>query len=178
MKKINWINIAILFLLVLNASVFSMFLIQQRAIKNEFACRPFHKSPALGHRHDRFGDFVSSQLDFNQKQMDEFMQLRHSFHLKAKEIGNDLNELRKDYFMELVNSKTDTLKLIDLSDKIGDKHKQLKQETYRYYIHMHHLCNDEQNQRLDSIMHVIIKNEMAPFMGPHPRHYERQRKFK
>ena len=61
---------------------------------------------------------------------------------------------------EMAKKNSDNNKLNMLSDSIGYLHSNLKKLTYRYYIDIKSICNQEQQKKLEQLFGEIFASEM------------------
>ncbi len=111
------------------------------------------------------GRYFREQLNLNRKQMEKFWNLNQIFRPKAREITIKLAEKRKQMLVEMAASQSDTIRLNALSDSIGWLHTDLKKVTYRYYLDIRNLCDQEQQSKLEQLFSEMFAND-APMGYP------------
>ncbi len=104
--------------------------------------------------------FFREQLDLDPRQVIIFRELNREFNRTAWNIQHQLSSLRIQLVNELGDEQPDKEKLNSIAAKIGELHKQLKNETIDYYMAMKEACSKEQKEKLNDIFNAILeKNE-------------------
>ncbi len=106
------------------------------------------------------GRYFRDQLNLSGEQMDKFKEINPAFRLKARNITIELAEKRKQMLIEMSGEKGDTLRLNALSDSIGQLHSDLKRITYRYYMEIKSICDQEQQKKLEQIFGEMFTNDL------------------
>ena len=106
------------------------------------------------------GRYFRDQLNLSGDQMDKFKEINPAFRLKARNITIELAEKRKQMLIEMAGEKGDTLRLNALSDSIGQLHSDLKRITYRYYVEIKSICDQEQQKKLEQIFGEMFTNDL------------------
>ena len=104
------------------------------------------------------GRFFRQQLGLTHQQHIKFRQYRRQFHKKANMVTEQLQEKRNEFMEELGKKHSDTKKLHELSQEIGDLHAELKHLTFEYYLQMKSICNEEQQKKLYSIFWSMMNS--------------------
>ncbi len=97
------------------------------------------------------GRYFRDRLQLDKDQMNEFRSINDNFRTKARTINLNLQHCRQEMMNEMQNDNVDTSKLNALSDSIGQLHKSLKIDTYKYYIAIKKICNQKQSNELNSM---------------------------
>lgn len=105
------------------------------------------------------GRYMRQNLAFDNDQIDEFRNANHRFRPMAFDIVYMIDSLKIEMFAELKKADIDTVKLNDISNKIGGLHGLLKQETFRFYLKIKSICNAEQKLKLETVFTPLFKNE-------------------
>ncbi len=103
--------------------------------------------------------FFTEELDLNADQQEHFRTLNQNFNRQANWISRDLDFYRQDLIRELGKAEPDKLKLDEISQGVGNKHKELKQATIDFYLGMKAFCNTEQKERLYELFQTLINTE-------------------
>jgi len=125
------------------------------------------------------GRYFRDQLNLNSEQMDKFKEINPVFRPKARDITIGLAEKRKQMLIEMAAAKSDTARLNALSDSIGLLHNNLKKITYRYYLEIKSICDQEQQRKLEQIFGEMFTND-SPMGYPGkggPRGWQQGRRF-
>ncbi len=105
------------------------------------------------------GRYFRDQLNLSNEQMDHFRNFNPVFRQQARAITIELSQHRKQMLIELDAIESDTIKLNTLSDSIGLLHRDLKKLTYRYYLDIKSLCNNDQQKKLEQLFSQMFTND-------------------
>lgn len=108
------------------------------------------------------GKCFIENLGLKAEQKTEFRGINQQFRREVCRIIRQLNERKKDMFTELQKDSSDTLHLQFLSKQVGDLHRQLKEETIRFYLSVKSICNPEQKQKLQHCFSPLFENNCCP----------------
>jgi len=97
------------------------------------------------------GRYFRDQLNLSSEQMQQFKEINPVFRPKARSITIELAEKRRMMLVEMAAAKSDTARLNELSDSIGQLHSDLKRFTYQYYLEIKAICDQEQQKKLVQI---------------------------
>lgn len=125
------------------------------------------------------GRYFRDKLNLSREQMDKFKEINPVFRPKARGITIGLAQTRKQMLIEMAAVKSDTLRLNALSDSIGQLHSDLKKITYRYYMEIKSICDQEQQRKLEQIFGEMFTND-SPMGYPGrggPRGWQKGRRF-
>jgi len=125
------------------------------------------------------GRYFRDQLNLSSEQMDKFKEFNPVFRPKARYITIELAEKRKQMLIEMSALNSDTARLNAFSDSIGQLHSNLKKITYRYYMEIKSICNQEQQKKLEQIFGEMFTNDSQlgyPGKGG-PRGWQQGRRF-
>lgn len=100
------------------------------------------------------GKCFMENLKFDREQKAKFRDINRHFRQNVCPILSRLDKQKENMFGELQQVNSDTVKLRIFSCKIGELHRQLKDETIDFYLKIKVLCTDEQRQ--------ILKNHFSP----------------
>jgi hypothetical protein len=113
------------------------------------------------------GRFFRDQLNLSRDQMDRFTEFNLVFRKQAREINIDLARLRNQMLNEMVADNADLNKLNLLSDSIGFLHADLKKLTYRYYLDIKEISDQDQQKKLEQMFSGIFDSDL--YMGQRGR---------
>ena len=108
------------------------------------------------------GRFFRQILGFDNEQMSAFQEANHQFRPQTMALTLSIDSLKTEMFTEMKKQVPDTLKLAILSKQIGDMHAQLKEETYRFYLKLKLVCNEQQQLQLEKVFEPLFINENLP----------------
>jgi Spy/CpxP family protein refolding chaperone len=104
--------------------------------------------------------YFREQLNLSPRQVDDFRDLNRDYNRTAGQIQNQLSGLRMEMVNEMGKELTDTLKLSAITNRIGELHKELKNETISFYLAMKQVSTEEQQEKLHEIfISLLEKNE-------------------
>jgi hypothetical protein len=124
------------------------------------------------------GRWFRDQLNFNSDQMSRFVEFNPIFRENVRNINNDLNILRQKMLSEMAAEDCDSKRLNALSDSIGYLHADLKKVTYKYYLEIKNICDQQQQQQLELVFSSMFASDgrMGQYGkgGQHGMHRGRQ----
>ncbi|MFZ0282179.1 MAG: hypothetical protein WAL29_11045 [Bacteroidales bacterium] len=97
------------------------------------------------------GRWFRDQLNLSNEQMDRFVEFNPVFRQNVMNINQGLNLLRQKMLSEMASENFDTIRLNTLSDSIGFLHAGLKKVTYKYYIDIKNICDQQQQEKLEQL---------------------------
>ena len=115
-------------------------------------------------------DFFKNRNIMNDEQFAVHRKLRRSFHLKAREISEQLQDVRIKIIDELALENPDTVKLNLLAERIGKLHTQLKLATINFYLNTKKVCTPEQQMELKEYYKHMINGD-----NPHFRNFRNKK---
>jgi hypothetical protein len=92
--------------------------------------------------------FMESEIGFNTEQMEAFRQSRKEFRQQMHPIFMELRELNRQLVVEATSEKPDSANAARLSRTIGDKHREIKEITYRHFEEVSRGASAEQKEKL------------------------------
>ena len=105
------------------------------------------------------GHYFHDQLSFNSEQMSRFVEFNPVFRENVSCINMNLNTLRQKMLSEMASGKYDTIRLNTLSDSIGILHANLKKVTYKYYLEIKNICDQQQQEKLEQLFSRMFAND-------------------
>ncbi len=92
--------------------------------------------------------FMESEIGFNTEQMEVFRQSRKDFRQQMHPIFMELRELNRQLVVEATSEVPDSANAARLSRMIGDKHREIKEITYRHFEEVSRGASVEQKEKL------------------------------
>ena len=152
-SKVNILTGIVLLLLATNLStVYSYWQHQKRDLEKEE--KRVMKNTVPGEQRTRF---FNENLDLSEEQLNEFRTINRTFNREAKHITRELDTYRTELVTELGNINPDSVKLADLSRKIGEQHEYLKTSTVAFYLELKKICNEDQKLKLFALFKQMLK---------------------
>jgi hypothetical protein len=165
--KIKWMVWAIVLLFLMNAATLGTIVYhnyKQQAPADTVAYVSSYSGNALN------GRFFRQTLGFTNDQMEVFRDANEQFRPQTAALTFSIDSLKAQMFKEMKSEGPDTLRLGELSRKIGDMHGDLKRETYQFFLKIRAVCSREQASELEKVFEPLFVNENLPTV---PRGYQR-----
>ena len=130
-------------------------------------------SSSLPLAHDRRGgegnivDFLSKELNLTEAQVEAFKTVRRDLDQGRRFLEHEILEARRELVEESFQPNPDSAKVEMLALKIGENQIQLEQLVFEHFVKMRSLCNPEQSEKFDSLIHEILHRSKPPDT-PHP----------
>jgi len=115
------------------------------------------QSPVLSMKYS--GRYFRDQLGFNNDQMSRFAEFNPVFRENVRSINNELDLLRDQMLSEMAAEECDSGKLDQLSDSIGYLHANLKKVTYKYYLDIKNICDQQQQEKLEELFSGMFASD-------------------
>lgn len=107
------------------------------------------------------GRFFRDTLNLDINQQQNFRTYRRTYHQNANQIVNELNTIRAKMAMAMKSTQPDKQKLDSLAILLGEKHSELKKETFAYYYQLQQELNPDQQKQLALIFESMLNSEQA-----------------
>jgi len=124
------------------------------------------------------GRFFREQLNLSREQMNWFSEYNPVFRQQIQQINAELSRKRYQMLEEMSASKSDTLKLNQLSDTIGILHASLKKVSFEYYLSLKQICDPDQQAKLELLFSEMFAGDEhmqnSGRGGPYGRQYGRR----
>lgn len=104
----------------------------------------------------QMGRFFNNELSLDSKQQDMFREFRRKYNRSANKTIIEMNSIRNKMALELNSVKPDRKKLNNLSDQLGEKHKELKGYTFDYYFRLQSVLNENQQKKMVEIFQAML----------------------
>lgn len=149
-KILGW---AVVLLVILNLTTLATLLYNRyQAQKNEDAVTITSEGTPVN------GSFFRNEMGFDNTQMNMFRQTNQQFRPATMQLTAGIDSLKDSMFAELQKENPDTTKLNRLSRQIGLLHGELKYDTYRFYLSLRSICQQNQWGRLEKAFQPLFKN--------------------
>lgn len=153
MSKINFLTIAVVLLLLLNAGTL-VFMLRWHEDKAA-AAQGNGEGPAA---------YIIQTLQLDAQQQEHFATLRREHQQLTRSAREEGKRLHDAYFSLLKTDHPDTVKVNALAGQIGEQEKLLSRVTFEHFEKLRALCRDDQKKRFDATI-----DEIARRMAPGPR---------
>lgn len=127
--------------------------------------RTDHKGPKES------GNFIVSELKFNETQLQQFEELETKHQNKMRAIGDGAKLLKDELFENITAQKVDQETIDNLIISISEKEILKEKELFNRLRGVYELCNDEQKEHFND----IIKKARRP-EGSRPERPDRPRR--
>jgi hypothetical protein len=160
-KNRSWMVWAIILLAVMNISTVATILYHQYRTGKSFAGEPQVQQQNVTDAEKFSGRYFRDKLNLDGNQMDRFREINPIFRQQARIINIELASARKQMLDEMSSADPDTNRLNALSDSIGHLHSNLKKITFRYYLDLNFICNEEQKGQLEQLFSEMFTNDSS-----------------
>jgi len=164
MMQFNLKSILFLLILFLLGTNVAVIVVYQRHLKSEqVKVEKQIEAPV-----NQFGRFFSDELNLNTDQQDKFREFRRTYNRSANQVLIDMESIRGEMAKQLNTVHPDREKLNQLSEELGEKHKQLKGLTFDYYFNMQSVLNDDQHAKMVIIFQSMLTKDgevLTPWQG-------------
>jgi len=150
-NKYSWMVWVIVILAVLNIATIITVIYNRNQARKENAIVENNQSQSEINSIRYSGRWFRDQLNFNSEQMSRFVAFNPAFRGNVRNINMDLNLLRQKMLSEMAVENCDTIRLNTLSDSIGILHANLKKVTYKYYLDIKNICDQQQQEKLEQL---------------------------
>ncbi|MEL7600493.1 MAG: hypothetical protein AAGU18_10395 [Proteiniphilum sp.] len=140
--KILWWVIALL--VVLNLTTIGTILLRNRENSSDNTAIVLDEN----RQNPLTGRYFRQTLGFDDAQMNIFREAHRSFQYRANDLIFGMDSLKNEMFAELNSSTPDTIRLNDLSEKLGSHHAELKKITNAFYLQLKKACDSAQCEQL------------------------------
>jgi hypothetical protein len=106
------------------------------------------------------GRYFRQVIGFDDDQMEAFRKANRKFQPTANQIVFTIDSLKLEQFKELKKQTSDTVRLLNIAEEIGNQHSALKNVTNRFYLEIKKVCNDNQCQKLEEVFHPLFRNTL------------------
>ena len=105
--------------------------------------------------------FLTRELQFDDKQKEQYEQLRNDHHRAAEELQHKSRELHDDLFNLLHAPSADSVVVNQAVGNISSNQQQLELLTFYHFQKVRAICNPEQQKRFDEVIQDALRM-MAP----------------
>lgn len=102
------------------------------------------------------GEFLCKELQFDEKQKEQFMQLKQAHHSQVMQL-KDTNKKNHDQFFQLMGSPTDSTKINSAADSIVALQKKIELATFYHFQAVRNICSPTQQKHFDEIIGEAMK---------------------
>lgn len=150
--KILWWVIALL--VMLNVTIIGTILLRSRESSSDTIAIVLDEN----RQNPLTGRYFRQTLGFDDAQMDIFREAHHSFQYRANDLIFGMDSLKNEMFAELNSSTPDTIRLNDLSEKVGSYHAELKKITNAFYLQLKTACDSTQCEQLQQAFLPLFRD--------------------
>lgn len=159
-NKNRWMVWAIVILAVMNVSTLLTIIYQRNHVRKEEVVSVPLQVQSESESMKFSGRYFRDQLNLNREQMNRFVEFNPDFRQQVRNINIDLNRQRHQMLIDMAAKNCDTNKLNVLSDSIGSLHASLKKVTYKYYLDIKNICNQQQQEKLEQLFGEMFTTDI------------------
>lgn len=164
--KLTVKSILLLLVLLLLGTNIAVIVTYRNHLDSEQAIITNENGEAIAVPDQQIGRFFRDTLNLNIEQQQQFRTYRREYHRNANDILIDLQQIRAEMTNLLSQPQLNNTELDNLANQLGEKHAQLKKETFNYYYNLRSELDDEQQVTLEQIFKGMLYDENR---RPHPR---------
>jgi hypothetical protein len=176
--KNRWMVWAIVVLALMNiTTLLTILYYKNQSVEAEFVSAPgqvISESSSIQYS----GRYFRDQLNLNRDQMNRFIAFNPEFRQQARNININLERIRNQMLTEMAAKNSNNNKLNLLSDSIGYLHSDLKKLTYKYYLNIKNICDQQQQKKLEQLFGEMFSSDVQMGHygngGPNGRRYGRR----
>jgi len=101
-------------------------------------------------------DFLKQELSLNDEQANGLGRIRSQFRLTSQPIADRIRETRRSLIEEMGQQHPDTLRMKQLSGKLGDLQGDLTYQIAKQYLGIRGMCTPEQALKLNSAYQYLF----------------------
>ncbi|NVN94512.1 MAG: periplasmic heavy metal sensor [Bacteroidetes bacterium] len=115
----------------------------------------FHKHPPVNQSYDNrdVSDFLKSELNLTEKQIEQFRSLRTEFFEKEKILSNTMRDERDSMNQEMFNNQTNDDLVMSMAQRIAENEKKMELLRYEQAKQLKKICSSEQLEKF----HYLVK---------------------
>jgi Spy/CpxP family protein refolding chaperone len=158
MKKMTFLTISVILLLVLNAV--TLFILFHMHLRNGHGPHGEDgKGPA---------DYIVKQLKLDEQQQHQFEDLKDQHHALTHDAEKEDERLHDLYFSMLKSDAPDKNKVDSVANLIGEQRKKLATATFDHFRQLRAICHDDQKKLFDNTIDEIARMVTGHPDGPPP----------
>ncbi len=160
MKKINFLILAVIILVLLNLGTLGFLFYSQKKERVKTELHP-GKDPAA---------FISDQLKLDAQQQAQFEELRRKHQQDSREMHREDERLHDAFFDLLKTGQPDRNKADSLAGLVAAQQKRLALNAFDHFTQLRAICRDDQKELFDKNINEITKivAKGRPPGGPPP----------
>lgn len=151
-KQNRNLKIAIIILVVLNILALTFLWLgrPENHPQNTAFARPIEEP-------NRIKTLLRDELGFNEKQADEYLNLRRSNRMAIDKLEREIRKIKKQMFDEALKEGAN----IEISDSLLNlaqlKQANIEKLTFRHFVQLKNICKPEQKDKLKDLLHKILQ---------------------
>lgn len=115
--------------------------------------RPHHKGPKAS------GNFIASELKFNDEQFERFENLENAHHIKMRAIRDATKNIKDELFQKITQPNLNQIEIDSLIALISDKEQLKEKEMFKRLRNIYELCDAQQQERFNAIIKKARRSE-------------------
>ena len=158
-NRYSWMVWAIVILAVMNIATIITVIYNRNQAAKEIVVAEGDQSMTEAGSTKYSGRWFRDELNFTREQMSRFVEFNPAFRGNVRSINYGLNHLREEMLSEMAAGNCDTARLNTLADSIGNLHANLKRVTYKYYLEIKNICDQQQQEKLEQLFGGMFAND-------------------
>ena len=149
-KQKNYLIVTVIILIILNFGILTMLWIN----KPEHPKMP-NRPQDRPNEQEHIGSLLKQELDFTDKQIHEYLELRKINREQMSGLQNDIRDLKGQMFDKVILGN-DTSISDSLLSILLDKQGQTEKLTFQHFTDLKNLCSSEQQKNLRLLLHRLL----------------------
>lgn len=104
----------------------------------------------------QMGRFFADTLNLDGIQQDQFREFRRKYNRSANKKLSEMSIIRNEMARTLNSTKPDKANFYHLANELGEKHREIKELTFDYYLEMQSVLNEEQQEIMVGIFQAML----------------------
>lgn len=119
--------------------------------------------------------FIRDELRLTDKQFEQFKEISRTNMRATHNITLKLSKKRFMMMNEIAKVNPNLKTLDDIADDIGQLHYELKKTTINHFLELKEICNDDQQEDLQTLFMHMIQSQNQNNLRRNPREHRRNR---
>lgn len=117
-----------------------------------------------GQEQARLEQLLKVELGFDERQVKQYLKLRHDHHQQAQMLHKDISELKRQMFDQVFQDEPRPVLSDSLLKLVQSKQADLEEITFQHFLDLKKLCKPEQQNKLKLLLDEFFSKNMPPGM--------------